>query len=78
MSKASRTRRAQARNDERYLSGRSKPEDQDARDFGWNKAQVRSLNKWERQQGQLLFQDELAYLNWYHFSRPVLRKGRKP
>lgn len=75
MGKRARERRAQTRRDDRYVDGREKPEDLDAAIFGWNKARQRSLSKWQRQQGQLLFQDKLAYLNWYHFGQQVL--GRK-
>jgi len=78
MSKRARDHRARVRRDDRYLDGRAKPEDQDIHDFGWDKAEVRKLWKWERQQGQLLFQDELTYLNWLHFGldRPLV-KGDK-
>ena len=77
MGKRARDRRAQIRRDDRYVEGRDKPEDLDAYHFGWNKAEVRKLWKWERQQGQLLFQDELEYLNWLFFTQGPLRKGTK-
>lgn len=78
MSKRARDHRARIRRDERYLNGQAKPDDQDIHDFNWNKSEVRRLRKWERQQGQLLFQDELVYLNWVHFGEKILHKGRKP
>lgn len=78
MSKKARDRRAQTRRDDRYVEGRAKPEDQDMHDFGWNRAEVRKLWKWERQRGQLLFQDELEYLNWYLFRKDqTTKEGRK-
>jgi hypothetical protein len=78
MGKRARDHRARIRRDNRYLDGRAKPEDQDIHDFGWNTAEVRKLSKWQRQQRQLLFQDELEYLNWLHFGlwRPLV-KGDK-
>lgn len=78
MSKKARDHRAGIRRDARYLEGREKPEDMEAHEYGWNKAHVRSLRKWERQQGQLLFQDELEYLNWVFYGvwRPLV-KGNK-
>ena len=79
MGKRARDRRVRYRRDERYLDGRAKPDDMDIHDFGWNKAAVRSLRKWERQQGQLLFQDDLEYQNWLFFAeyKPLLKGGRK-
>lgn len=78
MSKRARDHRARIRRDDRYLDGRAKPDDQDIHEFGWNKARVRSLRKWERQKSQLLFQDGLEYQNWLFFRlwRPVT-KGNK-
>jgi hypothetical protein len=78
MGKRARDHRVRYRRDERYLDGRAKPEDDDMHFLGWNRSQVRSLRKWERQQGQLLFRDELDYLNWYHFNkRDAIRKGKR-
>jgi hypothetical protein len=78
MSKRARDRRARTRRDDRYFEGRAKPEDLDAHEFGWNKAEIRSLWKWERQKSQLMFRKELEYENWLFFRiwKP-LRKGKK-
>lgn len=72
MSKASRDRRALQRRQERYLYDREKPEDLEIDLYNWNRARIRNFKKWERQQGQLLFQDGLAYLNWLHFGKNPL------
>lgn len=78
MSKKARDHRVRIRRDDRYCDGRPKAEDLDAHHYGWNKAQVRSLSKWQRQMGQLLFQDELSYMNWLHFGMEhPLVKGTK-
>lgn len=78
MSKKARDRRARTRRDDRYCEGRAKPEDLEAHEFGWNKAEIRKLWKWERQQSQLLFQDDLEYQNWLFFRlRLPITEGRK-
>lgn len=78
MSKRARDHRARIRRDERYLEGRAKPDDMDIHLYGWNRARVRNLRKWERQEGQLLFQNNMVYLNWLHYGmwRPLV-KGDK-
>lgn len=77
MSRRARDHRARHRRDERYLDGRAKPEDLDIHEFGWSRSEVRRLWKWERQQKQLLFQDELEYLNWLFYTAGPLAKGKK-
>lgn len=78
MSKRARDRRARNRRDERYLSGKPKVDDLDIHLYDWNKSQVRRLRKWQRQRGQLLFQDKVEYLNWLHLGlESPLKKGNK-
>ena len=79
MSKKARDRRARARREERYLTDREKPEDLSIDHLGWNRARIRSVRKWERQEGQLLFQDATVYEQWIFFGiwKPLL-KGGKP
>lgn len=78
MSKKARDHRVRTRRDNRYLDGRAKSEDFDAHDFGWNKARIRHVRKWLRQMPQLLFWDEMTYLNWLHFGmEQPLVKGKK-
>jgi hypothetical protein len=74
--KRARDHRVRYRRDERYLAGRAKPDDEDAHDFGWNKARIRNLRKWQRQKGLLLFQDDLSYMNWFLFGERPL-KGKR-
>lgn len=78
MSKKARDHRARTRRENRYLVGRGTAEDLDIDTYGWNRTRQRSLHKWMRQKGQLLFWDELTYLNWLAFGlEQPLVKGNK-
>lgn len=79
MSKKARDRRVEFRRDERYLRGEARPEDLSLHfERGWNRARVRSLDKFCRHPAELLMTEE-QYENWLFFGmwKPLLKGGRK-
>jgi hypothetical protein len=79
VSKKARDRRVEYRRDERYLRGEAKPEDDSLHAFrDWNRARVRSLDKFGRHPDELLMTLD-GYYEWIVFGdNKLLFKGGKP